>query len=143
MTAVEVRPLAAADDERFDAFVRAHPQGTFFHLTGWRRAVANVFRHRREDLAAWSGDELVGALPLSSSPGLLGGENLISSPYGVYGGPLGADELAAQELLSAAVRLADNRGVGHLELRYLHDPGPALVGNDLSWTLIRDLPYDP
>jgi FemAB-related protein (PEP-CTERM system-associated) len=61
----------------------------------------------------------------------------------VYGGPLGADALAAQELLSAAVRLADNRGVGHLELRYLHDPGPALVGSDLYWTFLRDLPDDP
>jgi FemAB-related protein (PEP-CTERM system-associated) len=143
MTALEVRPLAAADEARFDAFVRAHERGTFFHLTGWRRAVARVFRHSMLDHLAWRGDAVAGVLPLMMSPRLLGGENLLSSPYAVYGGPLGADSVAEQELVSAAVRLADNRGVGYLELRYQHDPGPDLVGTDLYWTFIRDLPADP
>ena len=30
---------AVGEDERIDAFVRAHPDATPFHLTGWTKAV--------------------------------------------------------------------------------------------------------
>ena len=143
MTAIEVRPHDTADDERRDAFVREHGKSTFFHQSGWRRVIERVFRHEPMDLVAWRGGELVGVLPLMRSPGLLGGSNLISTPYAVYGGALGGDAEADQALLSAAVRLADTMRVGHLELRYRDDPGPDLVGSDLYWTFIRDLPDDP
>lgn len=143
MTSIEVRAAEPGDVASWDAFVRAHPRSTFFHQDGWCRVVERVFRHERTDLAAWRGGELVGVLPLMKSPGLLGGANLISSPYAVYGGALGADAEADQALLSAAVRLADTMRVGHLELRYRDDPGPDLVGSDLYWTFIRELPERP
>ena len=136
----EIRSGRPADDERRDAFVRAHPRGSFFHLAGWRRAVETVFRHVPRDLYAWRGDELVGVLPLMQSPRVLSGSNLISMPYGVYGGPLGTDPEIEQALLEAAVALADESQVGTLELRYLHDPGPDLVGSSLYWVFIKDLP---
>ena len=33
---VEIRALDKPDVEAWNAYVEAHPQGTFFHLAGWR-----------------------------------------------------------------------------------------------------------
>ena len=47
MTAdIEIRSSSRKDDEQRDAFVEAHPQGTFFHLAGWGRVVQRVFWRR-------------------------------------------------------------------------------------------------
>lgn len=137
---VDVRPFTAGEDEARDAFAKAHPKGSFFHLSGWRRAVERVFGHEGKDLVAWRDGEICGLLPLMRSPGLLGKSKLISTPFGVYGGQIGADAEVEQELLAAGVRLADTSRVGRLELRYLDDPGPELVGSDLYWVFIKDLP---
>lgn len=141
--ALEIRQSTPADDVRRDAFTTRHPKGTFFHQSGWGRVVAQVFGHPSVDLLAFREDELVGVLPLVMIRGLFGRKNLVSVPYGVYGGPLATDSEAEQALVAQAVRMADENRVGHLELRYLQDPGPELVGNELYWTFIRDLPEDP
>jgi FemAB-related protein (PEP-CTERM system-associated) len=132
-----------ADDERRDAFLAAQPHASFFHRAAWRRVIERVFGHEPRELYAWRGSELVGVLPLMLCRTLGGRRNLISIPYGVYGGPVAADADAEQALLEEAVRLADLTRVGHLELRYLRDPGPALVGSNLYCTFVKDLPDDP
>ena len=140
---IEVRAGKRADDEERDAFAAAHPNATFFHRAGWRRVVRRVFGHAPADLVAWRGGAIVGFLPMMSCRGAFGRRNLISMPYGVYGGPVAADEAVEQALVEEAVRLADQSRVGHLELRYMRDPGPDLVGSSLYYTFIKDLPDDP
>jgi FemAB-related protein (PEP-CTERM system-associated) len=140
---VEVRAGAPEHDEARDAFVLAHPRGSFFHLAGWRRTVERVFGNRPRDLLAWDGDELIGVLPLMHARGLAGSDSLISMPYGVYGGPLGVDPAVDQALLAEATRIADTERVAYLELRYAWDPGSDLVGSTLYHTFVRDLPEDP
>ncbi len=137
---VAIRPGAPEHDAARDAFVLAHPRGTFFHLAGWKRVVGRVFGHRDRELLAFDGPDLVGVLPLMESPRPFGGVNLVSIPYGVYGGPLGASREVEQALVTEATRMADLERVGFLELRYLDDPGQALVGSSLYSTFIRDLP---
>jgi FemAB-related protein (PEP-CTERM system-associated) len=143
MSEIDVRPLELADTAAADALILAHPRSSFFHRSRWSRVVERVFRHVPCHLGAWRGEELVGVLPLMESRGLLGGKNLLSVPYGVYGGPVGADEVVEHRLVAAAVRMADVAGVRHLELRYQYDPGPDLLGTQLYWTFLRDLPDDP
>src|SRR5713101_6026623 len=41
--AVVVRPFEPGVAERWDRFVFAHPQGTFFHLLGWKRVIEKTF----------------------------------------------------------------------------------------------------
>jgi FemAB-related protein (PEP-CTERM system-associated) len=138
------------DDAQRDEFVRSHPSATFFHLSGWRRAVERVFGHRPHDLLAWRGEELVGVLPLMACRGLSGRRNLISIPYSVYGGIVARDDEALVSLLRAADDLAEAEDVGRLELRW-PDPPPAVadgalrpgVATDLYWTFRRELPDDP
>ena len=51
---------------RLDAFVRAQPDATPFHLTGWSRAVEQGCRQRARYLVAERrNDEVAGVLPLT------------------------------------------------------------------------------
>jgi FemAB-related protein (PEP-CTERM system-associated) len=139
-----VRALSRAEDARRDALVRAAPQGSVFHLSGWERAVERVFRHEPRTLGAFRGADLVGVLPLFACRTPFGARNLISIPYGVYGGPAAEDAEAGTALVEHAVRLSEEERVGRLELRCKEDPGvPGLVGSDLYAAFVQDLPDDP
>ena len=120
MSSFEIRPGTPEVDAERDAFVHAHGQGSFFHLSHWSRVVQRVFGHRRRDLIAFGGEEgkqIVGVLPLMQSPRLLGGSNLISVPFAVYGGPVGATPEIELALVRAAKVLGKQLGVGRVELR--------------------------
>ncbi len=137
---IEVRFSTPADDAARDHFVRATPRATFFHLAGWRRVVERVFRHEPLDLLALDGGEVVGVLPLMGCRGLRGGRALISSPYAVYGGPIGTSPEVERALFNAAEKRAIELGVKRLELRCLEDPGLDLPRSELYATFIRELP---
>ena len=139
----EIRPSRPEDDDARDAFVLQCARATFFHLSGWRRAVERVMRHRGRDLLAWRGGELAGVLPLSACRALGGRKSLISVPYGVYGGAAGVDPEVELALHREAERLARAEHVGRLELRCLEDPGLDLPGSDLYATFVRELPERP
>ena len=128
------------DDDARDAFVSAHPRGTFFHLSGWRRAVESVHGHVPFDLIARRDDEVVGVLPMMRCRSLRGRRNLVSMPYAVYGGPLGSDVTVETALREEGEKLARSLRVGRMELRCREDPGWDLPGSDLYWTFMRDLP---
>ncbi|MFN3287991.1 MAG: FemAB, partial [Sphingomonadaceae bacterium] len=54
-------PRAAAEH---DAYVRAHPDGTPFHLSAWSRAIARALGHRPYLLVARApGGTIAGVLP--------------------------------------------------------------------------------
>ena len=84
--ALEVRRRTSADDSAWDQFVRAHPQGTFFHLSAWAGVIERSFGHRGHYLLARRGDAIEGVLPLVHQKSLLFGNALMSIPFGVYGG---------------------------------------------------------
>jgi hypothetical protein len=41
--AVTTRLLSEDDEARWDAFVRACPEATFFHLSSWRKVIERAF----------------------------------------------------------------------------------------------------
>jgi FemAB-related protein (PEP-CTERM system-associated) len=141
---LRVRELLPGEDSRWDAFVSRHPQGSFFHLSGWRRCVEEVFRHESAYLVAEQGRRWLGVLPLTevSSP-FLGGRNLVSTPYAVYGGVCAESAAAQQALLDRAAAIGRERGAGYVELRHLDErPGDRLTSN-LYQTFRCELPDDP
>ncbi|MCW5570588.1 MAG: hypothetical protein KIT78_05795, partial [Steroidobacteraceae bacterium] len=83
---VEVQLLAADFESAWDDFVRAHPDGTFFHLAGWREVLRRAFGHRTHYLVARAGGEVRGVLPLAEVKSRLFGHSLVSTPFCVYGG---------------------------------------------------------
>ncbi len=141
---IEVRPTSAVEDDARDAFVRAHPAGTFFHRAGWGRAVEQTFGHERVDLLAWRADAICGVLPLMRCRGPLGASKLISMPYAVYGGPLGEDPAVEKALLDAGCERARSERARRLELRTIvAPPGCELPASDLYFTFQCELPERP
>ena len=114
---VEVRAATPSEDEAMEAFVRAHPGGSLFQRPSWRRAVSSTFGHEPRDLVALRQGELVGVLPLMRCRGLLGNSHLVSTPYGVLGGPLAVAPSVEATLVAKALDLARSERVGRLELR--------------------------
>lgn len=113
---IRVAVMAEQDRSRWDAFVEAHPQGTFFHLSPWRRLIEEIFRHKTWYLMAERAGDVAGVLPLAEVKSRLFGHALTSLPFCVYGGAIG-DAEAVSELEAEAERLALRLGVQHLEYR--------------------------
>lgn len=111
-----VKQLGETDRVRWDAFVRACPEATFFHLSAWQEIIRDVFRHRTFFLFAERAGEVVAVLPLAEVNSRLFGHALTSLPFCVYGGIAGAEDAVAA-LEAEAEALARRLGVQHLELR--------------------------
>ena len=119
---VTVKTLTPDTAARWDAFVRACPQATFFHLSAWQGITEGVFRHRTWFLYAERAGEIVAVLPLAEVKSRLFGHALTSLPFCVYGG-IAADADCEADAVTAleaeADRLARSLGVQHLEYRNL------------------------
>lgn len=79
---LRLRPLedaadAAGLEAAWDAFVLAHPEGTFFHRAAWRRVIARAFGHATHYVAAERDGAIVGVLPLARVRTMLFGDSLI------------------------------------------------------------------
>lgn len=103
-TRVNVRPAGDGDREAWDAFVLAHPEGSFFHRFAWRDLLRDVFGLKPRYLVAERDGEIAGVLPLVHQNSRLFGDALLSVPFGVEGGPIG-DAAAVKALDSAALAL--------------------------------------
>jgi FemAB-related protein (PEP-CTERM system-associated) len=103
---------------RIDAFVRAQPDATPFHLAGWTAAVERGTGQRGHFLLAErSGGVLAGVLPLTAVRSPLFGRALVSAGFGVGGGILAESAGAADALASGGWALAGRLGCPSLELR--------------------------
>ncbi|MCW5652266.1 FemAB family XrtA/PEP-CTERM system-associated protein [Hydrogenophaga sp.] len=104
---------------RWDAFVFAHPQATFFHRAGWQKIIGEVFRHATYFLYAEQDGQIQGVLPLAHVNSRLFGNALTGLPFAVYGGVAALTPEAADALEAEAQRLAIELGTDHLELRHI------------------------
>ena len=114
-----LQPHDAAAAARWDEFVFACPEATFFHRAGWQSILRDVFRHQPHFLYAEDAGRIVGVLPLARVKSVLFGHSLVSLPFAVYGGVAASAPAAADALEGEAQRLASELGVEHLELRNL------------------------
>jgi FemAB-related protein (PEP-CTERM system-associated) len=114
-----LNPGDAAAASRWDAFVYACPQATFFHRAAWLQVMVEVFGHATHYLYAERDGAIVGVLPLAQVKSMLFGHSLVSLPFAVYAGVAAADEEAAQALEAEAERIAQQLGAEHLEFRQL------------------------
>jgi len=119
---------AQADEAAIAAYVRAHPEGTPFHLPAWLNGVAKGTGQRAHWLVAERGGRIAGVLPLTAVKSILFGKALVSSGFAVGGGVLADDEAAIDALAKAGWALAGQLGCPSLELR----GGPLPEGE--GWT---------
>ena len=130
--------LAAA----WDAFVMAHPAGTFFHLSGWRRVLQDALGHRTHYLVAEQDGMLCGVLPLVHTKSLLFGNNLSSLAFSAHAGPLASAPEALAQLYAAASRRAQELAVGAIEYRLPASSGLPRVTKHLYETFSKPIHAD-
>ena len=127
---MEIKRLSVDDTDtaaRWDAFVLACPEATFFHRAGWQKALADVYHHVTWFLYAEDQGRILGVLPLAQVKSLLFGHSLVGLPFTVYGGVAVIDPQAAVALEAQAQQIAKQLGAAHLELRNVrrrHDDWP-------------------
>lgn len=139
---VEVVRLSEELRAGWDDFVDRHPEGTFFHRSGWSEVLKRAFSHRTHYFLARSGNEVRGVLPLAQVRSLLFGHSLVSTPFCVYGGIVAADEEAKSALETAACTLARELGVGYLEMRNRRRLHPGWPVKDLYVTFRKSIDPD-
>ncbi|WP_299084194.1 FemAB family XrtA/PEP-CTERM system-associated protein [uncultured Paraglaciecola sp.] len=114
------RVLGSKDEElsKWDKFVDQCERGSFFHLSGWKKVIEQVFKHKSHFIYAEQDGVIVGVLPLVEQKSLLFGHTLVSTPFCVYGGVASDSDEVMLFLENKAIELAKQLAVDYLELRY-------------------------
>jgi len=139
---VIVRAMQNQDAARWDGFVYACPEATFFHRAGWKTVIENAFGHRTHYLLAERDGAMVGVLPLTEVNSRLFGHSLVSNVFCVYGGIAAIDDAARDALDTAAQALARKLQVGHLEYRQLKPFHADWPSQDLYFTFRKAIDPD-
>lgn len=137
-----LRDARDGDAAAWDTFVEQVPDGTFFHRWGWREVIARAFGHPTHYQVAEQDGRITGVMPLARVRSRLFGDTLVSLPFGVYGGPVAADEETRLALQQSACDLADRLGVGALELRHRRPCNPDWPSKDLYFTFRKPISAD-
>jgi FemAB-related protein (PEP-CTERM system-associated) len=114
---VSIQELDRNNEAAWDDYVRSAPEGTFFHLSGWKRVIEKAFGYRTFYLAARQGGAISGVLPLTHIKSVLFGNRLVANAYAMYGGPVADDEESRNALIETAVGLMQRLQTPILEMR--------------------------
>src|SRR5579883_940301 len=114
---VHAGPDLATALARLRPYATAGDRVPLTRVPGWLAVLADGFGHRPYALEAVEDDRTVGYLPLALVRSVLFGRFLVSLPYLNSNGVRADSPAAAAALVDRAVRLADELGVRHLELR--------------------------
>lgn len=107
------------EKEQWDNYASGHPAAKYAHLFDWGKELAAIYSQPLYTLAAidTGTNQIRGILPLIlfAPPGQT--VRLISLPYTDAAGIVADDPESSSILLGAALKLADQLGANHLELR--------------------------
>lgn len=128
---LQIRYAGSADRQRWDRYVRHHPDASVFHLFGWRDIIRKTYCHGTYYLMAcedkigaggaeqrWETGNVLGVLPLIHLKNVIFGNHLISLPYLDVGGILSSSRAAEERLLAEAIKLGGELGATRIELRH-------------------------
>jgi FemAB-related protein (PEP-CTERM system-associated) len=144
---VLVQLLGTGEEERarWDAFVHACPEATFFHRAGWQTVLEQCYGKQTWFFYVEEGGVITGVLPLARMQSRMFGHYLASLPFCVYGGVAAITDTARKLLDQAAEELAASLNVGHLEYRNYapaHPGDPKWQGKDLYYTFRKEISAD-
>jgi FemAB-related protein (PEP-CTERM system-associated) len=140
--APSVRPCTGHDLPAWNAFVHAHPEGTFFHRAEWQHVLTEAFGHATHYMLAERSGAITGLLPLAEVKSRLFGHALVSTPFCVYGGVLSVDAESEAALVASACDLARQLGVDYLEMRNRVQRHPDWPSKDLYVTFRKAIDED-
>lgn len=138
--ALHVTVREGASDADLAAFLAVTPGSTPFHSAAWGRAIEAATGHRWHLLTARdSTDGITGVLPLHHIRSRLFGSALVSTGFAVDGGILSTSEAATEALATAAIDLAQDLGLGSIDLRGGTHPGRWSIDSDTYLGFTRPL----
>jgi FemAB-related protein (PEP-CTERM system-associated) len=140
---VKIQTLSSCQVKAWDDYVNQHPQGTFFHLSGWQKVIEWTYGHDTCYLLAQQGEAIVGVLPLGHIRSRLFGNALISNPFCVYGGAIADSDAIRAQLEAAAEQVAVKRNVDYLELRNVRKTREDWPVKELYVTFRKEINPDP
>ncbi|WP_434340570.1 FemAB family XrtA/PEP-CTERM system-associated protein [Motilimonas cestriensis] len=115
---MQILLLDSSRRQQWDQFVAQHPEGEFFHLSGWQQVIEDVYGHTCWFYLVEEQGEIIGLLPLAQIKSWLFGNKLISLPFAVSAGVLANSQAVADLLIAQAQTLAVELKVDCLELRH-------------------------
>jgi FemAB-related protein (PEP-CTERM system-associated) len=136
----QLDPSDLESAKRWDEFVFACPEATFFHRAAWQDIIRKELRHHTYFLYAERDGEIFGVLPLAHVNSLLFGNALTSLPFAVYGGVAANNQEAVDALEHEARHLGKQLGVDHVEFRNIEQRHPDWPTQDLYVTFVRQIP---
>ncbi len=139
---IEIKQLTVGEHARWDEYLDTHPEGTFFHQSGWDDIFQNTLKHRTYYLYAEQSGEIVGILPLVHIKSFLFGNNLTSLPFASTGGPLANSSEIVDALEQHAIKIATDLAVGTLEFRLEKASGKSRPVKDLYETFEKSVLAD-
>lgn len=107
----------ARDAARWDAFVDACPETTFFHRARWKTVIEEAFGQRCHFLLAERAGQIRGILPLTLVKSHLFGTRLVSTGWCVGGGAAVTEDAALAALDAEAENLMARTGAAYVEVR--------------------------
>jgi FemAB-related protein (PEP-CTERM system-associated) len=138
-----IKTLDVANYERWDSFVNASDDATFFHLSGWKQVIEKSFGHKTYFLFVENdAGQIQAILPLVHVNSVLFGNSLSSTAFCVYGGILAKDEQSYLVLDREACRLAEELKVDYLELRNREQKALERPHKELYVTFRKELDSD-
>lgn len=126
---------------RLEGFV-AEMRGTPFHRPAWLQAIAKGTGQKATGIVAEKCGQLTGWLPLTEAHSPIFGRALVSSGFGVDGGPLAETPETAENLCRMAEELAIRSSCPTVELRGGHAPADWNSWNDSHCGFVSDLADD-
>lgn len=137
-----IKLLQPTQDQRWDNYVMAAAESSFFHLSAWQLVMRQAFGHNTYYYYTEQDGVITGILPLTHIKSHLFGNNLISNAFCVYGGILASNDDAFQALLTQGRQLARELGVDSLELRNRQQCHPQWPHKELYVTFRKELDAD-
>ena len=137
-----IKTLDAENYPRWDSFVQASSDATFFHQAGWKTVIEKAFGHKTYFLYVENDGKITGILPLVHIDSLFFGNTLVSIAPCVYGGIVASDEQSYLELDKEACRLAEALGVDCLEMRNRVQKAPERPYKELYVSFRKELDAD-
>lgn len=114
---IQIKLVDDTSSSQWDEYANSMQQANAYHSYCWRKIITQSFSHPSYYFAAYTGDRIVGILPVFWLNSKLFGSFGVSVPFFNYGGPLANSQTIAQKLMDAAAEVASTNQFSHLEIR--------------------------
>jgi FemAB-related protein (PEP-CTERM system-associated) len=135
---IKIVPFTEDDASEWDAYVNAHPDGTLFHLTAWKRMVENTFGHKSYYFLAKNNEGTKGVIPAFEMKSLLFGHFFVSVSFAESGGALAGSQEIVSHLLNHISGVSREKKAAYVELRNTK-AHPGLETKDLYYNFSKEL----